>query len=751
MPPSARTSIPFGSPTPAVRSAVTAVATAKSLPRWQRLAGPAGGTQRALLGLVAAACAAVALVTGAAVTLQWRALDQAAQVEARNLALSLAQTLSASKSHTLHFLPGSHGVDKRDIFVLDSERRTLSSIVPEEVGTVYANDKSPEIDQVLRDGMPRTFTETSAQHPDGARFIAVPIRSSAAPGAPIQGVLALESSRLAHQLQEESASRLYAIALTGLFALLGIAVSGIRLSRRLSGSIQSLKVSVESFTQGHLDTRLTPTGTVEVAALGNAFNAMAEALEQTTQDLHQESKAAREAALQVERLAFTDPVTGLANRASLSRLLTQKIASATASRRGFALLILGLDRFRNINDSLGHSVGDELLTLVGQRLQAAVDTPVTHLGGDEFALLLDELDPQGLGATARRLIDVLGAPCRIRGNELRLSASVGVAAFPQDGGDEEALLCHADIAMHHAKEDGGGTFTIYTDELNRHSVERMAFEAALRHAVETEALSIHYQPKVSSHTGLIEGVEALVRWKHPQLGNISPVKFIPIAEETGLIVPLGRWVMRKACEQLAAWQRQGLPAIGMAINLSPAQCSDPYLLADIEDILMLTGVAPHLLEFEITESLLMQDVGRTVELLTDLKKLGVRLAVDDFGTGYSSLSQLRTFPVDTLKIDRSFVRGIGEDADDRAIAQAIMQLARTLRLDVVAEGVETDAQQHVLSELGCDLLQGFLFSPGVPAVELEAMLQRQVEGGEMCAQVTASLTGLDVKFEPTTI
>ena len=741
-PPALEASSAFADGSPGVRQS-----------RWRLMVGPAGGTQSALLKLVAAACAAVAFVTGAAVVLQWRSLDQAAQLEARNLALSLAQTMSASTSHTLHFIPGVNGVDKRDIFVLDRERRTLSSVVAAEVGTVYGEDKASAIDEVMRDGIPRSFTETSGQHPEGARFIAVAVRSSAAPEAPIQGVLALETNRLTHQLIDENALLLYAIALTGLFVLMGVAVAGTRLARRLSNSLQGLRSGVESFAQGQLGTRLASAGTAEVAALGRAFNTMAAVLERTTLDLRVETELAKEAALQVERLAFTDVVTGLPNRASLSRLLAHQIASAAQSGRGVALMILGLDRFRHVNDSLGHSVGDELLALLGRRLQAAAgaDGSVVRLGGDEFALLLDECAPHALGAAARQFIDVLGAPCRVRGHDLRLSASVGIAVFPEDGGDEEALMRHADIAMHHAKEDGGGAFVLYAEELNRHSVERMAFEAALRQAVEAEALTVHYQPKVSALTGAIEGVEALVRWKHPLLGNISPVKFIPVAEETGLIVPLGRWVTRKACEQLAQWRRQGLPSISMAINLSPAQFRDPELLENIDDLLRSTRLDPRLLEFEITESMLMQDTVRTTEMLTAIKALGVRLAVDDFGTGYSSLSQLRNFPVDTLKIDRSFVRGIAEDTGDRAIAQAIMQMASTLRLDVVAEGVETDEQQRVLRDLGCDLLQGFLFSPGVSAGDIAAMLRRQAESGEVCAEITASLTGLDVRFEPTTV
>ncbi|MFX1679040.1 EAL domain-containing protein [Mitsuaria sp. CC2] len=280
-------------------------------------------------------------------------------------------------------------------------------------------------------------------------------------------------------------------------------------------------------------------------------------------------------------------------------------------------------------------------------------------------------------------------------------------------------------------------------------MERPALEAALRQAVGTGALSLHYQPQVSALTGRIESVEALVRWKHPQLGSILPESFLPIAEETGLIVPLGCWVLRQAFDQLLGWRRAGLPAIGLSINLSPAQFRDPELLFEIEALLVRTGVDPQLLVLEITESLLMPDTAGTVDKLTALKALGVRLAVDDFGTGCLSVSQLRGFPVDALKIDRSFVRGIADYPEDRAFAQAIVQMARKLRLQVVAEGVETDAQERALGALGCDLLQGFLFSPAVPAAELESMLRRESDRGECCAQAVATLTGLEVKFAAT--
>lgn len=302
----------------------------------------------------------------------------------------------------------------------------------------------------------------------------------------------------------------------------------------------------------------------------------------------------------------------------------------------------------------------------------------------------------------------------------------------------------ADTARRDAGDAERGAFA-------RHAAERFALEVDLRRAVMTEMLSLHYQPQVSALTGIIEGVEALVRWKHPQRGNIAPSTFLPLAEATGLIAPLGSWVIRQVFEQHVAWRRQGLPEIGISINLSSAQFFDPELAADVDDLLTQTHVDPRLLEFEFSERLLAQDATRATEMLAALKVLGVRLAIDDVGTGHVPLPQLRRFPVDTLKIDRRVVRGIADDVNDRTIARAIVQMAHAQRMVAVAKGVETDAQHRVLNELGCDLLQGFLFSPSVCAREVTALLQRQVERGEVCGQYHASLTGLDVGFAPTMV
>lgn len=309
----------------------------------------------------------------------------------------------------------------------------------------------------------------------------------------------------------------------------------------------------------------------------------------------------------------------------------------------------------------------------------------------------------------------------------------------------------ADIVMRDVNAESRSASARRSDEFGGPSAERLVIEADLRRAVMNEALDMHYQPKVSALTGAIEGVEALVRWKHPTLGNIEPGKFIPVAEEMGLIVPLGGWVIRKAVEQLVEWRRHGLPEIRISINLSAAQLLAPALAARINELLAQTHLDPRLLEFEFAEDLLAQGASRVTERLAALKALGVRLAVDDFGTGGSSLPQLRSSRVDTIKIDRSIVRGVVDDGDERAIARATMQMAHSLRVDVVAKGVETDAQHRVLNDLGCDLLQGFLFSPSVSAGEVTAMLRRQMDHGDVCGQYAASLTGLDVGFAPTGI
>jgi EAL domain-containing protein (putative c-di-GMP-specific phosphodiesterase class I) len=324
---------------------------------------------------------------------------------------------------------------------------------------------------------------------------------------------------------------------------------------------------------------------------------------------------------------------------------------------------------------------------------------------------------------ARKLLSAAIKPVMLLGQECRVTASIGIALFPSDGGDEQTLMKNADSAMYYAKEEGKNNFQFYSSEISTQTLERLTLESNLRRAMEREEFSLHYQAKVDTKSGAINGVEALLRWSNAELGSVSPGKFIPVAEETGLIVHIGRWVLKTACLQNVAWQRQGLPPISMAVNLSVRQFADEGLVDDIATILEETGMVPSLLELEITEGMIVHDVEHAIRLLTAIKQLGVRLAIDDFGTGYSSLGQLKNFPIDTLKVDRSFIRDLATDSEDKAITSAIIAMGKTLSLTVVAEGVETMEQQAFLRDQACDEMQGYYFSKPVAAEEFATLLR----------------------------
>jgi EAL domain-containing protein (putative c-di-GMP-specific phosphodiesterase class I) len=335
---------------------------------------------------------------------------------------------------------------------------------------------------------------------------------------------------------------------------------------------------------------------------------------------------------------------------------------------------------------------------------------VARLGGDEFVVILEQAaDSDDIERVARNLLSVLGEPLQLGGHECHTTASIGIAMYPSDGTDVQTLTKNADMAMYLAKEDGKNGFRLFTKEIKTQSIERLELESALRRALERDQFALHYQPKVDM-AGQITGVEALLRWTHPELGVLSPMQFIPLAEETGLIIPIGRWVLKEACAQNMAWQRRGLRPVAMAVNLSPRQFSDPHLLRDIDEALAASRMSPELLQLEVTESMVMRNVSRAVKVLNAIQSRGIRLAIDDFGTGYSSMSLMKQFPIDTIKIDRSFVRDLPNDSEDRAIAQAIISMGKALGMTVVAEGVETTAQQTFLRDHACDEMQGFLFS-----------------------------------------
>jgi diguanylate cyclase (GGDEF)-like protein len=428
----------------------------------------------------------------------------------------------------------------------------------------------------------------------------------------------------------------------------------------------------------------------------------------------------------IRHLAYNDLLTGLPNRTLFFELLGQSIEAAAAADCQVAVLFMDLDRFKYVNDNLGHDVGDRLLQAVAQRVRHSVrnvDT-VARLGGDEFTVVLGDLDGPGAAATAaHNICRMLATPFQIDGHDIFVTSSVGIAMYPHDGADVATLVKHADSAMYRAKKTNTG-FQFYEASMEHSISEHVRLESDLRRALELDQLEVYYQPQSSFATGQIVAMEALVRWHHPSRGMVSPAEFIPLAEETGIINPLGDWVLRTACAQLKAWHGEGLPPLRVAVNLSVRQLLQKDFSRSVEAVLADTGLAPHLLELEITESTLMENAQDTLTALHRLRSLGVRLSIDDFGTGYSSLSYLKRFPVDIIKIDRSFVRDVPQDADDAAIVTAIIALAHSLRLEVVAEGVETAAQLHFLQARHCDLLQGYHLSPPVPAAQFAALIRQ---------------------------
>ena len=429
----------------------------------------------------------------------------------------------------------------------------------------------------------------------------------------------------------------------------------------------------------------------------------------------------------IRYLATHDSLTNLPNRNLLSQLLNFSIRTAERYQRKCALLFIDLDRFKIINDSLGHAAGDELLVEMARRLRSHVRSSdvVARFGGDEFIVLINEItETSHAGNMARRLLLELGRPLTLAGQECRVTASIGISMYPDDGEDEHTLMKNADSAMYRAKTEGNNDVRLFSSEIRSQTVNRLRMEVGLRYALEREELCLHYQPKYDVSTGQIAGVEALLRWAHPVLGQLSPVEFIPIAEESGLIVPIGSWVLHEACRQNMEWQHAGLKPVSVAVNVSPRQFSDENFLHEIDSALAISGMNRNHLQIEITESMVMLNTERAIQVLDAIQVRGVRLAIDDFGTGYSSMSMLKRIPIDTIKIDRSFVHDLPHKVKDQAIIQAIINMGKVLGLTIVAEGVETKEQDDFLRENACDEIQGFLYSKPMPPEELAAQLRR---------------------------
>lgn len=439
----------------------------------------------------------------------------------------------------------------------------------------------------------------------------------------------------------------------------------------------------------------------------------------------------KQAEAKLEQLAYYDMLTGLPNRSLLKDRLGQAIAHGRRDGKQVAVLALDLDRFKGVNDTLGHACGDRLLQITAERLKGCLrrtDT-VARLGGDEFAVILTGIGQvEDVTLLVRKIQETIARPIRLQEQEIYCSVSVGITLYPLDGTNADSLLRHADTAMYVAKEQGRNTYQYFSREMNFRAVERLELETSLRQALEREELFLHYQPQVDLAAGKVVGVEALLRWEHPEKGTISPARFIPLAEETGLINPIGEWVLRRACAQAQAWKEAGFPPLRMAVNLSGRQFLQAGLVDQVRAALADSGLDPGSLELELTESILMDNAERVQRALRELKTLGVLIALDDFGTGYSSLAYLKNFPVDRLKIAGTFVRDLALDSGDAAIAEAIIAMGHSLRLKVIAEGVETREQLDFLRTRSCNEMQGYFFARPMPPEELGAFLQTEIFG-----------------------
>jgi diguanylate cyclase (GGDEF)-like protein len=422
-------------------------------------------------------------------------------------------------------------------------------------------------------------------------------------------------------------------------------------------------------------------------------------------------------------LATTDALTGLPNRRMMADAVATAAGQARREGRSFALLVIDLDHFRHINDTLGHATGDLVLVDVTRRIQRCLRSEdcLARIGGDQFALLVNGANAVAAEATARRVLTLVAQPCEIDGLQFTLTCSIGVAMFPGHGGELEQLISHAEGAMRQAKDNGRAGYRLHQGRSGVDLRKHMTLDHAMRQALVSGRFRLHYQPQIDLATGELRGAEALIRWRDPELGEVSPGQFIPVAEDTGYIIAIGDWVLSQAVRQAALWHERKTP-VTIAVNVSALQFQQAQFVERVASVLAVSGLPPSLLELELTESILVRDAEEALMRLHALSKLGVRLSIDDFGTGYSSLAYLKRFPIDTLKIDRSFVKGLPQDDSDAGIVRAILQMARALNMKVVAEGVETEAQRRFLCDAGCDMFQGFLFAPALDSLSFERRL-----------------------------
>ncbi len=513
--------------------------------------------------------------------------------------------------------------------------------------------------------------------------------------------------------------------LIGLFGLIGSTLFGLILALRLQKVISSPVIQLtEAMTSVSDDQnysrRIANDRTDEMGSLIDNFNHMLSQIEQRDEKLSSQRRY-------LDHLAYHDFLTGLPNRLLFRDRLTTALSRSNRADKKIGLLFLDLDRFKNINDTLGHDVGDLVLKQVTQRLQQRIRSQDTlaRLGGDEFVMIVEDIqDPRALSLVAEKVQQELAMPLVIEGHELFVSTSIGITLFPDDAPTVEDLMKCADVAMYRAKAAGRNTYRFFTNGMNEEVEEALFLENNMRKALQNDEFILYYQPQLDLQSGAIYGMEALIRWQHPTLGLVSPARFVPVAEESSLILSIGSWVLKKACAQARLWHEQGFPLCKVAVNISPRQFSQGDLCAIVAAALEEAKLDPAFLELEITESAIMNDMDSAIQTMKELVALGVSLSIDDFGTGYSSLSYLERFPISSLKIDRSFMAKIQPGGTNGVLAEAIIGLAKTLHLDVVAEGIETEFQKWFLTSHGCRFGQGFYLSRPIPAAECEAFFSR---------------------------
>lgn len=499
-----------------------------------------------------------------------------------------------------------------------------------------------------------------------------------------------------------------------------------RLQKHITEPIASLAaVSTRISDLGDYSMRARTSRLSDIGALSTAFNSMLERIQHREAELESEIAERKRVEEKLDRLAHFDNVTELNNRHFFNERLHAVVSRSEQFKERTGLMFIDLDNFKAVNDTLGHDTGDELLRLVSKRLSDTLrfGDVICRIGGDEFAIILENISQASVASmVAEKCLASLAMPISINGNEIYISASIGISIYPDDARDMHELLKYADTAMYYAKNSGKNAFRLFLPSMQGEAQKRFSMDANLRRALERNEFRLHYQTQIDLETSRIIGVEALIRWAHPDLGMISPAEFIPIAEETGLIVPIGEWVLREACNQMKQWHDEGMGHLRIAVNLSSRQLKEDNFVETVLKIVEETGINPKLLELELTESMLMDVESSVIDKLYALRSAGIALAIDDFGTGYSSMSYLKTFPINCIKIDRSFVSDLPQNQEDAAITKAIIAMAKALKMQVIAEGIENLEQGHFLRDNGCDMSQGYYYSKPASAEHIKSML-----------------------------